>query len=423
MKRLLASLAAILLAGNVASAEEKRLALLIGNSDYPSEVGRLQLPAQDIGHLKGALGQVGFQVDARTDLNEDGMEEALSAFEKRINAEAADGDDVVAFVYYSGHGASAVVQGTRKNYLLPAREMITSASELARRGVPLDDVIAGLSLTDAVSVFVVADACRNDLAAAFDRSGVKGFAPVPARPGMFIAHSTYPGQTAPDDGAFARTLAANITKPGLYSERAFALTNREVAASRGISQIPTTAGALNKDFCFNGCPGETAVAATTSRPPAPVIDPIAEKAAPQPAPRAQERYGNVDGRLRVRPGMWETRGEMNMSMMVNGVVSSMPPQVEVTSECTTPDDTYLEVDDLVEDSGCTIVDHYISGLNLTADLECYQDGVLMSGIFSVDLNSSGTSGSGSMELYGEQPGVGAVEAVLTFQTRRTGTCG
>ena len=235
-----------------ASAEETRLALLIGNEDYPSEVGRLSLPHQDVATLSDALRKVGFEVTARQDLDEDGMDGALSAFEQKIALAAARGETVIAFLYYSGHGASALIDGERTNYLLPATERITTVSELARKGIPLDDVVLGLSQTNASAVFVVTDACRNDLVRAFDRSGNKGFTPPSTRPGMFIAHSTYPGAVAPDDGAFAQTLARYISKPGIEAARAFTLTNREVARGRGGNLIPTVANALSADFFFAG---------------------------------------------------------------------------------------------------------------------------------------------------------------------------
>ncbi|MEL6473164.1 MAG: caspase family protein [Pseudomonadota bacterium] len=420
MRFILATLTAFLFA-SLAQGEEKRLALLIGNADYPAEVGRLALPPQDVANLSGALRRVGFQVDARADLDEDGMQTALSDFERQISEEAARGHDVVAFFYYSGHGVSATLQGERKNFLLPARERITTVSELARNGIALEDVVNGLSLTPAGAVFVVADACRNDLQVAFGRSTSKGFAPVPARPGMFIAHSTYPGQTAPDDGAFAKTLAANIVKPGLFSERAFALTNREVAASRGLRQIPTTAGALNADFCFNGCPGEPAVAGT-----APAVSPSQSpeerpsQVSTQPAPTLPTPSKPT---LHAQPGMYRTDAIATMTMTpANGFPVTMPPQSQSSQDCTLPGETELDLNDLVAETGCQVLDSSIIDRNLTAELACIVEGMPVEGIFSLDLNEAGNYSEGFMELYGETPGVGSVEMRMDFASQRIGTC-
>lgn len=235
-----------------AYAQEKRIALLIGNEDYPADVGRLTLPHQDVEILAAALNDVGFSVTSELDLDEDEMHDVLSHFERDIDHAAEQGAIVVAFLYYSGHGASALVGGERVNYLLPAREQITTASQLARKGISLDDIIHALSATRAQSVFVVADACRNDLVSGFYKSGQKGFAPSMAKSGMFISHSTYPGAVAPDDGAFAQALARYIRLPGLEAARVFQLSNREVALGRGVTQIPTTANALTRDFYFSG---------------------------------------------------------------------------------------------------------------------------------------------------------------------------
>ena len=112
-------IAAILLSGLLSHADERRLALLIGNESYPVEVGALSLPHEDVDSLGSALTTVGFDVTTEKDLDEDGMEDAISAFENRINATSAAGYEVVAFFYYSGHGASAVIDGERKNFFLP----------------------------------------------------------------------------------------------------------------------------------------------------------------------------------------------------------------------------------------------------------------------------------------------------------------
>jgi hypothetical protein len=234
---------------------EERLALLIGNSDYPSEVGRLYLPHNDVELIGKSLQKADFSVTIILDANEDEMNDAFSEFEKRIGRLEEQGDNTVAFVYYSGHGASATVDGRSSNYFIPSRESITTTSELVRKGVSVDEVITGLYLTGADAIFVVADACRSEFVSSFDRSGAKGFVRMPARGGVLIAHSTYPGATAPDDGHYAATLAKYIQTPDLEVSRVFQLASREVAKQRRSLEIPTVANALPEDFCFMPCPG------------------------------------------------------------------------------------------------------------------------------------------------------------------------
>ncbi len=238
-----------------ASADQVRLALVIGNEDYPNEVGRLTNPHEDADAIANALTSVGFQTTIGKDLNEDEFIELLGEFESRLIFESSNGSEVTAFLYYSGHGASASIRGRRQNFLIPAKETVTNVPQLVRHGIPLEETIDALSLTGATSIFVVTDACRNDLVSAFDKSGNKGFVSQATRSGMFVAHATYPGSTAPDDGLFAITLAKYLQQTGLEAARVFQLTNREVARYRGLSEIPTTANALLGDICFVSCEG------------------------------------------------------------------------------------------------------------------------------------------------------------------------
>lgn len=240
---------------------EERLALLIGNEDYPAEVGRLSLPHDDVATLEGALEDVGFSVVTRLDADEAAMEAEIAAFARRLEAA---GDDAVGFFYYSGHGASTTVGGRRRNFLMPARETITSGAALRFSGVRLDYVVDTLADSGARAVFVVADACRNTLAWSDDRGGERGFAAEPARSGVLIAQSTAEDETAPDDGAFAHALATQIRTPGRIAELSFVYAYREVARTRDQYRQPTTRGSLNDDFCFAGCDGAPAPPPVTS---------------------------------------------------------------------------------------------------------------------------------------------------------------
>ena len=53
-------------------AEERRIALLIGNQDYPAEVGALSNTHRDVRTMEAALRDVGFETLPHFDLDEDG---------------------------------------------------------------------------------------------------------------------------------------------------------------------------------------------------------------------------------------------------------------------------------------------------------------------------------------------------------------
>ncbi len=246
----LATLAPALPAG-----AQDRLALLIGNEDYPSVVGRLSLPHEDVAVLEESLEAIGFSVVTVLDADEDEMEEAIAAFASRLDRA---GPEAAGFFYYAGHGASTSISGRRRNFLLPARERISNATELRIHGVRLDEIVDALAATQARAVFVVADACRNSLTWSENMGPDRGFGVETARGGVIVAQSTAEGETAPDDGAFARALAMNMRAPGRYSSRMFELAYREVARTRDHYRVPTTQGALTDDFCFVSCPADLA---------------------------------------------------------------------------------------------------------------------------------------------------------------------
>ena len=242
------------------SADEKRIALVIGNEAYPPEVGALTYPHEDADTMAGALRDIGFDLvggGVVQDADQAAMSRAILDFTRALRDA---GPEAVGFFYYSGHGASTSISGRRRNYLIPSGAPLQNADELAFGGVDLSGVIDTLSTVGAKAVFVVSDACRDDLLWTSSTKGGaerdKGFAVERDRTGLFIVHATADGETAPDDGLFAQALASKLASPGVFADRAFLLAFREVARQRPIYRVPTIAGTLRKDICFVSCPGE-----------------------------------------------------------------------------------------------------------------------------------------------------------------------
>ena len=236
-------------------AQEVRYALLIGNEDYPAEVGRLSLPHEDVARMRSALLQAGFPDANITVINNATQMDtnlAVANFSAKLEQ---GGANAVGFFYYSGHGGSAEANGVRQNYLIPAQSPITSASQLPILGVPLSSIIDSFAAAQAKAVFIVSDACRNTLPITSSKGGAedKGMVRVPSRSGLFIAFATADGATTPDDGAFSAALAEQIVKPGQTADRAFTLALREVANKRAGNRLPFSVDGLKGDICFAGC--------------------------------------------------------------------------------------------------------------------------------------------------------------------------
>jgi hypothetical protein len=98
--------------------DQRRVALVIGNSDY--KVGPLRNPAHDAEDISGVLRSLGFAVQTQTNVNQREMEEAVNKFVQEIQ----NGD--VALFYFSGHG----VQVKGENFLIPLGDSIQMEADV-----------------------------------------------------------------------------------------------------------------------------------------------------------------------------------------------------------------------------------------------------------------------------------------------------
>jgi formylglycine-generating enzyme required for sulfatase activity len=212
---------------------EGRIALLIGNEAYGSEIGRLANPHNDVGLLEQALNGLGFEVVTVHDAGLGALTRAVNAYARRVHAA---GPNAVGFFYYSGHGAS---DGST-NYLIPVDVKSTETGELWDESLRLTEITRKLkSEAGNATHFVVFDACRNTLKLTQPGSRAvvqsKGFVPVAQENGMLIAYATAEGELASDVGAgagpYAQVLAEEIVKPGIEAVVMFRAVQRRVRAA------------------------------------------------------------------------------------------------------------------------------------------------------------------------------------------------
>ena len=223
-------------------AQEKRIALLIGNQAYTAKIGALKNPHADITLIGEALRSLGFKV---TEVKDAGYKAVDTAIKRHIQAVRREGEGTISFVYYSGHGAAD--PDTKINYLIPVDVTNADDESLWINSLNLNNVIENLrEQAPTATHYVVFDACRNELKVT--RTGQKaltdkGFVPLAYTPGVMIAYATAPGRTASDTGTgsgpYARALSEEIVKPGaeaLYMFRRVALrVNREIGQDPWIS--------------------------------------------------------------------------------------------------------------------------------------------------------------------------------------------
>ena len=221
---------------------DKRVALVIGNSNY-RHAGRLTNPVNDAAAVAALLKSAGFAVvDPGSDVGIAQMRRALSDF-----ADTARDSDI-AVVYYAGHGIE--VDGV--NYLIPVDATLARDFDVEDETISLDRVLRAIDSARRLRL-VILDACRtNPFIESMKRSSRaigRGFARVePTAPDTLVAFSAKAGSTASDGSGehspFTAALLKHIATPGLDVRLALGEVRDAVMASTSPRQEPFVYGSL-----------------------------------------------------------------------------------------------------------------------------------------------------------------------------------
>jgi hypothetical protein len=168
--------------------EPPRLALLIGNREYPDGE---DLPPihKNVRDLRAALERRGFQVTDAVDLSLVQARQVLAQFNAKVRAAPPD---ATVFFYFSGHGA----QVDSENILVSAGLSPKARAETLIGGslTLTRDIIGQLPVRPDGLTLTVLDACRTSLRPSTD--GGDGLNQVEAPPGCLIAFATRAGRPA-----------------------------------------------------------------------------------------------------------------------------------------------------------------------------------------------------------------------------------
>lgn len=234
--------------GEVAHAE-KRVALVIGNSNYT--LSPLNNPEHDADDVAAALTRLHFDVTERKDLTVKEFDRTLDDF----IPQAKDAD--VAFFFFSGHG----LQIDKRGYLAPIDVKAESESSTLRELEPIQEVVSRIENAAKVSVIVL-DACRDSpLQERFRRIALeknralppKGLPPVSVvGSNTLVVYATVPGETASDgsgrNSPFTAALLRNIETPGLEIELMFKRVTADVLNETHGKQQPERLSRLQNEL-------------------------------------------------------------------------------------------------------------------------------------------------------------------------------
>jgi hypothetical protein len=239
------------IAGNVPSAPERRVALVIGNSAYQA-VSALGNTTNDAKAVAEALKADGFaSVRIALDTTRAGMITSLNEFQR--DADTSDW----AVVYYAGHGLE--ISGT--NYLVPVDAKIGDDRDVQDEAVAVDRILRAVENARKLRL-VMLDACRNNPflktmhRSVATRSISRGLAAIEPEGATLIVFAAKDGETAEDgDGdhsPFAASLIRRLQQPAIEINKLFRLVTSDVLKTTGNQQRPFVYGSLpgEEDYYF-----------------------------------------------------------------------------------------------------------------------------------------------------------------------------
>jgi hypothetical protein len=236
---------------------EKRVALVIGNSNYVS-ASPLNNPINDARDIAGALTRIGFSgiaadrssgstkgaipVSPFLDLNYDDLRRTIANF-----ARAADNADQ-AILYYAGHGIE--VEGN--NYLIPIDGELRHVRDVEFETVSLNQVLSAVDGGSGLRLIIL-DACRDNpfrQRLLTTRTFSRGLRAVEPSSNILVAYAAKHGTSAFDgDGEnspYALALLNHLEVPGLEILDFFREVKDSVLEATAHRQEPYLYGSLGR---------------------------------------------------------------------------------------------------------------------------------------------------------------------------------
>jgi formylglycine-generating enzyme required for sulfatase activity len=238
-----------------AQAQERRVALIVGNDDY-KHIVKLNNAANDARAIDARLKAMGWETIVRLNVGRRDLNRAILDFGDRIATGA------IGMFFYSGHG----IQVQSRNFLVPVDAEIEDEGDLTSEGIDVGSVLFAMEEARNPMNLIILDACRDNPLPRRQASGARGLAAMSAPLGTYVAYSAAPGQKAEDgpkggNGVFTGELLKAMAEPGLKLEDVLKQATASVRERTGGRQEPWTESRLTGDFYFGGKAAAAAPAA------------------------------------------------------------------------------------------------------------------------------------------------------------------
>jgi uncharacterized caspase-like protein len=243
-KRALDAAKAIETGQSEAAKGPSRIALVIGNGNYPDASAPLAQPINDARGLTAALRKNGFDVDVVEDASKDDMSRAIGRFKSKIKP------DSVVMLFFGGYG----VQVGRESYMLPVDAVIWKESDVRRDGFSIEQVLDVMKEQGARAKLVVVDASRRNPYERRFRKFSHGLAPINAPDKALILTSAMPGKVADDStgqySVLMTELLNNLNAQAAGAETVFNKTRVAISRASEGGQVPAVSSSLSEDVRF-----------------------------------------------------------------------------------------------------------------------------------------------------------------------------
>ena len=240
-------------------AAQQRFALVIGNAAYRN-LKPLPNTVNDAEDIATALGKLGYQVDLRRNLDIDSLDEAVSAYIRKLEQDAGN----EGFFWYAGHG---IQLGNDGNFLLPVdfpqiEDRPDTRTRIARNAYALNDLLIELERTRNRANVVVLDACRNNPLPASNRNTAasRGLAMVSSTPpDLIIMYSTAAGSVAADgtgkrNSPFTEAFLKHMAKPDPISLVMADITGETLSLTDNAQRPYLSGSIVNRNYSLNPGP-------------------------------------------------------------------------------------------------------------------------------------------------------------------------
>jgi uncharacterized caspase-like protein len=262
----------ILLLAPAAALADARVALVIGNGDYGTDIGKLKNPTNDAALMAETLRGLGFEVSLVENADQKDMKRAIREFGQKLRNTGSNG---IGLFYYAGHG----VQIDGENYLLPIGAQIEAEGDVELEAVSATSVLSQMQYAGNAVNLVFLDACRNNPLTRNFRSSTRGLARVDAPRGSFVGYSTAPGDVSVDGNAdnspYTLALVDELKQPGTSIEEAHRAVRAKVLAATNQRQTPWDSSSLT---------GPVVLAKAEEAPIAAPVEPAPQQVMVVPAP-------------------------------------------------------------------------------------------------------------------------------------------